>query len=81
MSLLKTVSVVVTLGGSVASPKYHSNVGVGISDGRGKGAIRFAEHVSEYVSPAFLVPEEEMVTGVSTVLVFPKSTIQNSISG
>ena len=44
-------------------PKNHSKVGEGTSEGRGTGSKRIAEQLSEYVSPAIVKPEEEMVTG------------------
>ena len=72
---LKLVAVRVTSEGSeVVSLKNHSNRGVGIPDGRGKGATRFVEHVNEEVSPAVLDPEEEIDTGLFALLVVPNST-------
>ena len=76
--MLKTVPGGATSEGisEALSLNNHSNVGVGISEGRGKGLARYAEHISEKVSPAILDPEEEMVTGVSTMFVIPKFTIK-----
>ena len=44
-------------------PKNHSNVGEGILGSRRMGSKRVAEHISKYISPAVLEPEEEMITG------------------
>ena len=60
MSLLKTVAVGVTPEGSEALlPKNHSKYGVGTLEGR--EPRRVTEQISEYISPAVLEPEVEIV--------------------
>ena len=54
-------------------PKNHSKVGEGTLEGRGTGSKRIAEQLSEYVSPAVVEPEGEMVTG-SIPCLYAKST-------
>ena len=64
--LFITVDVGVNPEGSVAlpfGPKNHSKVGEGTLEGRGTGSKRIAEQLSEYVSPAVVEPDGEMVTG------------------
>ena len=66
--LFITVAVGVNPEGSVAlpfGPKNHSKVGESTYalEGRGTGSKRIAEQLSEYVSPAVVEPDEEMVTG------------------